>query len=235
MAHATSAAIPVPVELGTVENGAVLNGKGDLDVRRAASRAQAESARASGATAVHKPTVARDCNVQCEVGDEADRSGGTLAIVAGSGGRVGLTRAGVATANGKDDHGGSLLIADLPRPPEPGDVLKGVAQHEPGTTDGHVADVVGGGSGASRLLPADLPRPPEIGWLGRKGSLTAHLSDEEWVAWMEGLGVDISGLKALHLAPLGDDEGAKVLGSSHSTAVRSSHCGGKHGKKGKRT
>ena len=76
----------VPVVLGAVVNEAVLDGKVDHGDWGAARRAQAESARASGALAVRTPTV----DAQCEVGDEADRSGGALAIVAGSGGRVGL-------------------------------------------------------------------------------------------------------------------------------------------------
>ena len=151
--HATSAAIPMPVELGTVENGAVLNDKGDLDVRRAASRAQAESARAFGAPAVRRPTLARDCNAQCELGDEASRSGGALAFVAGSVGRAGHMQAGVDTTKGKDDRGVSLLATDLPRPPELGGVLKGAAQHEPGGIDGiDAGDLVVRG-GATQLLP----------------------------------------------------------------------------------
>ena len=108
--------------------------------------------------------------------------------------------AGVVIANGKDDHGGSLLIADLPRLPEPGDVLKGVAQHELGGIDGHVAHGLGGRGGALLLLPADLPRLPEVvdklavassrlaAIRAGESQMTAHLSDEAWLAWLEGLG-----------------------------------------------
>ena len=68
----------------TVGDEAVPNGKVDIEVGGAASRAQAESARAFGAPADPKLTFARDCNTQCDLGDEADRSGGALALVAGS-------------------------------------------------------------------------------------------------------------------------------------------------------
>jgi hypothetical protein len=68
-----------------------------------------------------------------------------------------------------------------------------------------------------------------------EGHGIAHLSDEAWLAWLEGLGVDISGLQALYLAPVEDDEGTKLLGTSCSTSSGGSHRGGKHGKKGKKT
>jgi hypothetical protein len=67
-----------------------------------------------------------------------------------------------------------------------------------------------------------------------ESQMTAHLSDEACLAWLEGLGVDISGLQALYLAPVDDDEGTKSLSTACSTSSGGSHRGGKHGKKGKR-
>ena len=145
-------ALPLPGDFEeSAGDAAVPNGRGDTAGGGIAGGALAEGARACDVPAGPKSVPARGCSwYEATFGDEADKSGGSQAVNAGSvgpersggaltlvAGLVGIkpdrswvkdegkgkqanidTQTEAATTKGNGDLGGSLLAADLPRPPE---------------------------------------------------------------------------------------------------------------------